>query len=216
MQDQTLLTLEETATALNLSTRTVRQYVRRGMLITVRKKGTKAFFFPALDVDHLRAELQEDGPLRRADVLALKLRVRRLEERVAHLLSVVDATMDPLNLTEIDVRVRLNHLENARKQARWTYEELSDWADFYMRATELDLEKLCKCAPTAWRDIMELSGRQQIWCFSRPEKETNLLIQDLTRRMSEGRARIRRSVQLYLALQDIKGQGLAPLRARLD
>lgn len=102
------LTLEQVASSLGVSTRTVRSYAKKGLLARQKQRGDSRIYFLAADVAALKDVLTngEGRLVVAAQVLHLQVRVHELEARMSVVLQVLAENIEPVRAASLESRVR--------------------------------------------------------------------------------------------------------------
>lgn len=216
------LSYEEAARHLGVSARTVRNYVRSGLL-TARSNGRRKFL-PANEVESLRTELQTIGqPLRRSEVIELRARLLRVEAHVDVLLRILDARMEPLRMGAAYGKELYEAAVGQLRRAKWDLSEIVPWLEVFLRVDEEDFETISKATddPRPWKTLLRLCLAMSAAIVATPEYSTSLEHQSAHRQLAEGRRRLRIAALCHLELhgstdQDVRTHLLSdvPLTVR--
>lgn len=196
------MTADEAARHLGVCLRTVRYYISRGLLETVRAPGSSRKWLRAGDVEELRvdrAAADSATPAsRRQELLELKSTVRRLVSEMEVVLRVLDMHDAPLTLSPERAETLYRAAVHELRQSRWTIEELSQWADVLVHLREEDLKVVHdRVGEKPWVPFLRLCIAQIVYAHEHPAYKTDTTLQGVHRRLTEARRRLRVSALCY-------------------
>lgn len=195
------LSFEEAARYLGVSTRTVRNYVRSGLLVP-RTRGRRKFLV-GNEVESLCTELRTVGqPLRRSEVVDLRSRLLRVEAHVDVLLRLLDARMEPLRMGAAYAKELYEAATGQLRRVTWDLSEITPWTEVFLRVDEQDLETIAKAVDDSrpWRTFLRLCLSMSTALVAAPEYATSLTHQTTHRQLAEGRRRLRISALCHMEL----------------
>lgn len=194
-----LLTIEEAASALSVSTRTVQTYVSKSFLTPLKKKRSNRVLFDASEVAALREEKQQKKVVRRTEVVELHLRIRRLEERVEVLSTLLDSRLEPLRLQPDDAQAILLKLRVDSARTEWPDTDIQAWIGFFRQADENDIEVLYDVCgnPLIWSVFLQFLNMLSKHTRESPNYASSDRLQDRLRAIHDARTRWRTSAALF-------------------
>lgn len=200
-----LMTVEQAAQHLAVSTRTVRTYIKDGWLVAVKTQGSRRKWLRSDDVSQLRLDKQqatEGGRSLRQELLELKARTRRLEAQMTAIMAILDSQDKPLRLQTKEAKdiygACLGHLH----QTEWEFAQISAWVQIFSRLTEDDLQVMREATDDTkpWVPFLRLVMHMTAFVADHPTYTTNLELQTLHRELAEARRRLRVSAFCYADL----------------
>lgn len=195
----------EVAEYLGVTVRTVRAYVRDGLLLPVKVAGTKAHHFDPDEVASLQEEKSAHGAQgirHRKELLDMKSRLRRVESQMKVVLRILDAKDDPLRM-DAEYAKQLHSVAIQQLGVTgWHPVELEPWVEIFLRIDEEDFNVIYQCTQDAkaWRPFLLLCRRMTQYVYSRPDYETSLELQATHKQLAEGRRRLRVSAMCFADL----------------
>jgi len=191
--------IPEAASILGVTDRTVRNYIKKGLLS--RQRISRSSLLDPIEVEELRLDFQSEFPtLSRKEFLKLKTTVRRLESHMEVVLRMLDTKMQPLGIGEEYSR-ELYQLaaQHLTERSSWRAEEIAPWIEIFDRLSENDFMVLCKATdnPKAWLVFLRLNVRMSECVVGDREYATSLELQNLHKLLSEARRRLRISAFIY-------------------
>lgn len=197
-----LMTIEEAARHLGVSHRTVRSYIGNGLLGTTRIAGDKHKWLAPDAVEELRKDrievVGQSPSARRRELLDLKSTVRRLVSEMELVLRILDMRETPLQLAPEKARtLHVAALAELRSNA-WTVEELAQWAEIFLRLREEDFLVVHEQVhEKPWVPFMRLCVTMIIYAHDHPAYTTDVELQGVHGRLTEGRRRMRVAALCY-------------------
>ncbi len=193
------MTIPEAARYLGVTDRTIRNYIRQGLLSTSRIDGKREKILRAEEVDELRGSLSEGKHLiPRREISALSARVRRLEAQLDVVLRILDAKVDPLKITPTYAKELIAACTAQLLQPSWSQAEVQPWTEIFLRLDEDDLDVLAQECEKPWALLLRLCVSMTAGIVADAEYETSLELQGLHKTLVEGRRRLRVAALLHL------------------
>ena len=202
--------IPEAARLLGVTDRTVRNYIKKGLLSRQRKSRTP--LLDPVEVEELRLDLQSTSPvLSRRAFIQLRSKVRRLESHMEVVLRVLDTKSQPLGLSSPYAKdlygLALEHL----KKSSWEVAEIKPWVEIFERVDEGDFETTAIATedPKAWLVFLRLNVGMTAHIVKDPSYASSIDLQTLHRMLSEGRRRMRISAFIYAEMTSRVEEDLA-------
>lgn len=193
------MTIPEAARYLGVTDRTIRNYIRQGLLSTSRIAGKREKYLRAEEIEELRVSLTEGKHLiPRREISALSARVRRLEAQLEVVLRVLDARVEPLKITPAYAKDLIAACKTKLMQAGWTQAEIQPWTEIFLRVDEDDLDILAADCEKPWALFLRLCAAMTAYVVADAAYETSLELQSLHRTLVEGRRRLRIAALLHV------------------
>lgn len=196
------LTLEEAGQQLDVTERTVREWIKAGFLSSSRRAGSRKTWLKAEEVEQFRQdrETSRNGAvITREEFLRLKTKLRRLESEMQVVLRILDAKDDPLRMTPEYARELFEVCLAQKKVGAWSLTEITPWLEVFLRIDESDFEVMAGAVAISkpWKPFLQLCTSMTAFVVNRPEYETSLELQGLHRQLVEGRRRLRVAALIY-------------------
>ena len=195
--------IPDAARLLGVTDRTIRNYIKKGLLSSNRVKRSK--LLDPVEVEELRIDLQSSSQvLSRNDVIALKAKVRRLESHMEVVLRILDAKSSPLEISSAYGK-ELHSLASLHvRKGSWSVAEIKPWVEIFERIDENDFQTIADSVsdPRAWLVFLKLNVSMSSFIVTCAEYETSLELQTLHRLLSESRRRLRVSAFIYAESQN--------------
>lgn len=134
-------TFKEAATRLKVSVRTIHNYVRKGLLEKTVKDGKASV--KASGVEDLVVETAFPS-MTRSNWIEVCSRLRRLEERMSVVTSMLGMRNDPLRPNEENALGLHSQAKKACMSTSWEDKELDMWCDVLGRIDEVSLTSIAK------------------------------------------------------------------------
>jgi excisionase family DNA binding protein len=193
------VTIPEAARYLGVTDRTIRNYIRQGLLSTSRIAGKREKYLRAEEIEELRVSLTEGKHLiPRREISALSARVRRLEAQLEVVLRVLDARVEPLKITPAYAKELITACKTKLTQVAWTLSEIQPWTEIFLRLDEDDLDVLAADCEKPWALLLRLCAAMTACVVADTAYETSLELQSLHRTLVEGRRRLRVAALLHV------------------
>jgi hypothetical protein len=190
-----------TANRLNVTTRTVRNYVRDGLLkqYVVNNRAV----YDRSEVEQLAIDQGSDVPaLTRKTVFALVARIQKLEqdmEVMRRALAIQNAPLRPTNTEALELYQAASLSLGCRK---WHLDEMKMWSTVFDRLDEPALQLIGSAAvlDKPWETFFQLCLAQINYISQLPGFATNLELQMLHKQLDEGRKKLRSSILIWIEL----------------
>ena len=198
------ITIDEAARYLNVSTRTISNYISQGIITYHKKQGSNRKYIKAEELYELR-ESKASGDFSVKNFKKLQARVKKLEAQVTVLLKILDTTQIRLGIKEEEA-VELFNAANTTLEGEFTIEHAEAWLPVLLSIDEFDLEVVQKAtkADKPWYPFLSLCISLIVFVTGRREYNTSLDLQLLHKELAESRRRIRLSALLYLEQKGVK------------
>lgn len=219
------LTLEQTARYLEVSSRSVRSYIRKGLLMPFLLPGSRKKWLSAAEVHDLKEALQNTERPRNLleEVALLRAKVMRLESKVEVLEQILDAKDAPLGIDEETGKHLYHHCVQALHGANWNEEEIENWAELFMRLTEEDFSVIALATGDRkpWAVFLKLSVRLLVYAEQAAKALPTTEAEAVHTRLAEGRRRLRVAAVIYaessgLSDEDLHRYGHAQIPASVS
>jgi len=202
-----LITIEEAATHLGVSDRTVRTYIAQNLLSTRTRPGSRRKWLNPLEVEELRTDLIDgnDKRITSKDLAKLRGRVRRLEAELDVVLRMLDARAEPLGITVVHAEAFYSACVAELKRTGWELPEIENWVDVFMRISEDDFKVMLDHTGDArpWVPFLRLCISMTAFLSTNSEYTTNVEMQSLHRQLAEARRRLRISAMCCADLYSV-------------
>ncbi len=198
----THMTVEEAARHLGVSHRTVRSYIARDLLPTVRVAGSRRkWLLPdaveELCKDQCGASPSSIGDVRR-ELLEARASLRRLRAEMDVVLRMLDVHESPLNLDATSAQKLHDTAIEDLRATSWTLDEMSQWAEVLLRLNEEDLRAVAATTRTRpWSPFLRLCVDMIVYASSHPSYKTDTEMQGMHRKLTEARRRLRVAALCY-------------------
>ena len=153
------MTIPEAAAYLGVTDRTIRTYIKNGLLSATRHGRSKKL--RPIEVEELRVDLQSNNirtVMGRKEMLQLRAEVRRLSAQMEVVLRVLDTKTEPLSINE-GYSKELHGLCLAQLSAStWMPAEIEPWLEIFLRIDEADFEVMAHATddPKPWLPFLRL------------------------------------------------------------
>jgi len=186
------MTIEEAATFLGVTGRTVNNYLSRGLLSYRRVAGDRRRYLDAAELGELKSAEGTGlrAPITRAEFLEMRSRLRKLESHMETVLRVLDARAEPLGLDPARAAELHDACAARLAEGGWDEGELRSWCEVFLRLTEEDLALMAP-KERPWLPFLRLCTAMTASLVSRKEYATSLDLQTLHRELVEARRRLR-------------------------
>jgi DNA-binding transcriptional MerR regulator len=197
------MSVEEAARHLGVTHRSVRSYIAQGLLSTTKSPNSRRKWLQPLEVEELRKDRLRQTvrtPLeRRGEVLELKAALRRLRSEMDVVLRVLDMHEVPLRLDVPTARSIHEAATADLLKTGWTVDALAQWAELFVQLNEEDLAVVAAAVPGArpWSVFLRLCIALIVYTHEHPSYKTDLDLQMMHRRLTEGRRRLRVAALCY-------------------
>ena len=205
------LTLEEAASVLQVTPRTLRTYIKQGALHATRIPGSKRKVIAAADVYALREAKQGTALNVQKTLALLQAKIQRLEARCSVLERILDAKDAPLAVDAAYGAKLYSLCAQQLAVSGWSTEEMSGWAEVFLRLQEEDLKVLNEATddPKPWLPFLRLSVRMIHFVLSASRYKESLELQQLHLSLAEGRRRLRTAAVIYAESRGIADPSIA-------
>jgi DNA-binding transcriptional MerR regulator len=200
---ESLMTVEAAARHLGVTQRSVRKYIAQGLLSTTTATGSRRKWLAPLEVEELRKDRIQGSartPAARShELLELRSAVRRLRSEMEVVLRVLDMHEEPLRLSADTARAIYGAAVADLSKTGWTHAELAQWADLLIQINEEDLSVVSSAVsePRPWSIFLRLCVALIVYVYEHPSYKTDLDLQMMHRRLTEGRRRLRVAALCY-------------------
>lgn len=198
MSHDNMMSVEDAARFLGVTSRTVRNYIKKGFL-SKHKRGRRAFVL-AEEVISLKEDLDSAAPVvSRQEMLRQRSRIRRLESHMEVVLRMLDAKDHPLDLNEEYAKDLYEFAEGHLLRGKWDPAEIKPWIEIFDRLSETDFETMSSSAkdPHPWRPFLRLCVAMMGFVVGSKEYQTSLELQSLHRLLASSRRKLRISAFIY-------------------
>ena len=198
MRQDNTMSIQEAARFLEVTERTVRNYINKGLL-SKTKVGRKVLLVPE-EVVSLKEDMDSVAPIvSRQEMLHHRAKIRRLESHMEVVLRILDAKDDPLTLSEEYSAELYNLAGEQRKSGSWSVDQIKPWIEIFNRLSENDFEVMQKATKDLhpWRVFLKLCTSMMAQVVSDSEYVTSLELQGIHRLLAEARRRLRISAFIY-------------------
>lgn len=200
------LSVEEAATHLDVTTRTVRTYLKQGLLSSRKRTGSTRKWLDPDEVEELRKDRLETGSSSavkiRGELLRHRAQIRRMRSELDAVMRILDTRNDPLNLRGEHALGIYQAALSQLKMTAWRADEIDPWVRVFFRISEEDFEAMMTKAqdPKPWVPFLKLVMRMTAHVVGLPEYATSLELQRLHRELAESRRRVRISAMCFMDL----------------
>lgn len=198
MSHTNIMSQAEAASFLGVTERTVRNYIKKGLLSKHKISGKTGI--PSEEVVSLSEDMNSSMPVvSRSEIVRLRAKVRRLESHMEAVLSILDAKDSPLALSQAYAKDLYEFCQGHLKRGSWDPAEIGPWVEIFDRISEDDLLTLQKASsdPHPWRPFLKLCVAMMSFVVGLPEYSTSLEMQTLHRKLASSRRRLRVSSFIY-------------------
>lgn len=206
-----MMSIEEAASHLGVSHRTVRSYLTQGLLRATRVRGSRKKWLLPEEVEELRkdrseARVSSRTELRR-ELLEMRASVRRIRSELDVVMQILDLSELPMGLDPVSGKTLFEAATHELGSSRWTLEELGQWAEIFLRLQEEDFLVISTTVEgTPWTPFLRLCVAMIVYVSGHTAYKTTLDLQLAHRRLTEARRRLRISAMcfadMYGARQD--------------
>jgi hypothetical protein len=198
MSHDTMMTLQDAARFLSVTDRTVRNYIKKGLL-SKEKKGRGVFLRPE-EVQSLKEDMDSAAPIvSRQELVRLRAKVRRLESHMEVVLRILDAKDAALGLSPSYSEELYAFAVAHTKKGSWQIEEISPWVEIFDRLSENDFAVMAGQTSDThpWRVFLRLCTMMMGFVVSHPEYSSSLEMQGTHKILASSRRRLRISAFIY-------------------
>lgn len=192
------ITIDEAARYLNVSTRTISNYISQGIITYHKRQGSNRKYIDSSSLHDLKeAKEQDDFSVKRFKELVVK--VKRLEAQLEVVLKILDTKQVPLGINE-DSGKELFNTALATSDTTLSVDHVEAWLPILMSIDEYDLENIQKGTKSdkPWLPFLELAIGMIVFISGNKDYEINLNMQLLHKELMEARRRLRLSALLYI------------------
>ena len=197
-------TVEEAASRLNRCKRSIWDYINKGLIKKELRSGKVVL--PVDDVEQLALSLGTDYPaLTRQTYFLMQARLKKLEEEMVTVKTILEIRVDPLRLDNIAARGMFEASKHylaatGTKDFVISEENVDHWADIFIRVDEETLDSLVKAnlEPTAWKPFYE-------WCLVllnystlQDQVKPSIVWQARAQKLDQGRKKIRDAIIFWV------------------
>lgn len=182
----------DAAAYLGVTDRTVRNYIKKGLLSKVREGRTTKI--PVEDVITLREDMHSSAPVvSRTELLQHKARIRRLESNMEVVLRMLDAKDAPLGINAEYAKGLYDMARENLHAGAWALDAINPWLDIFDRLSEDDLDTMATATMDAhpWRVFLRLCNAMIAHVVGTSDYVTSLEAQSLHRKLAASRRRLR-------------------------
>lgn len=190
-----------TANRLSTTTRTIRNYVRDGLLKQYMQDNKPVY--DREEVEQLAIDRGSDAPaLTRKAVFALMNRVQKLEQDNEVIRRALDIQNSPLRPEPAEALGLYRAASLSLGAGKWHLDEMKTWATLYDRMDEVGLKLIGDAAvlDKPWEVFFKLCLAQLAQLVATPGFKTTLDLQILHKHLEEGRKRLRSAVLIWVEL----------------
>ena len=198
----TLMTIEEGARHLGVSSRTIRSYIAQHLLSTRQSPGSSRKWLDPAEVEELRkdrVEQHSQAPgTRQREVLELRATVRRLRAEMDLVLRVLDVHEAPLRLDAASAHALHDAVKVDLQKTCWALDELTRWSEIFLRINEEDFDAIAKVTGARpWSLFLRLCVDMIVYVYGCADYKTSLDLQTMHRLLTEARRRLRIAALCY-------------------
>lgn len=208
-------TFKEAATRLKVSVRTIHNYVRRGLLEKTVKDGKAAV--KASGVEDLVVEYSFPT-MTRSSWIEVCSRLRRLEERMSVVTTMLGMRNDPLRPNEDNARGLHSQAKKACMSSSWEDKEIDVWCDVLGRIDEVSLTSIAKSTGDIqpWFVYLDLCRLLSEFCAAKYKSSPTLANESRAEKLEHCHKSLRSSAVLWMetnrgSLPDIILKAIAPV-----
>jgi len=191
--------MEEAAKMLGRTVRSVRSYMKTGLLRRI--VDSKKVFIPRTDVEQLQVELGAGfPPMNRKTFNQLVAHVQRLEMDLVVLKRMNGVYDSPLRPTKEETSNLFQACVAALSAGSWTLSEISQWADLFEKMDDVFFEVLADNIGVSdpWRPFYQICVAQMKQLSSMEGYKSSLELQHLHSRLSIGLSTMRRVIMVWI------------------
>lgn len=193
-----LITIDEAARYLGVTTRTISTYIAQGIISYHKKKGTNRKFISSEDVqDLMQAKEEETFSIKK--FRELSTRVRKLEAQIDVLMRILDTKQIPLGLDKEELCELYETAITCSSQVL-NQDYVEAWLPILMRIDENDFKNLEKYKQTRepWVPFLDICLGLIVSTTSNKDYAVSLVMQNNHKELAEARRRLRLSALLYI------------------
>lgn len=197
-----LCTQEWVANRLNLSKRSVRGLVQRGFLKQQIVDGKPAY--DRVEVEQLATDRGTDYPvMNRKSFLELQRRVSKLEQDMSVVRRAMDISAQPLRPNAMEANQLYKAAVASLAGGKWELEEIDAWSSIFDRLDEPALTSIGEAIVTdrPWEVFFRLLNGQMIQLGGEKNFATSLRLQELHKKLDEGRKKLRGTILVWMEMQ---------------
>lgn len=198
MSHDNTMTLQEAATFLQVTDRTIRNYIKNGLLSKTGKG--KSARLPTEEVISLREDRDSTAPIvSRQELLKHRAKIRRLEANMEVVLRMLDAKDAPLSLNPEYSKELYAFAQEHLKKSAWDLSEIKPWLDIFCRLSEEDLDVMRGSTGDLhpWKVFLRLCTAMMSFVVSDSEYRTSIEHQHVHRMLADARRKLRVSSFIY-------------------
>lgn len=195
------------ANRLNITTRTVRNYVKSGLLKQYIE-GNKAVY-DRDEVEQMAIDKGSDAPaLTRKTVFELTARIQKLEQDMEVMRRALEIQNAPLRPVGAEAVQLYQAACGSLGVGKWHPDEIQMWTTVFDRLDDVALRMIAEAAvlDKPWEVFFQLCIAQMNYLALVKDFKTNLGLQLLHKRLDEGRKKLRASVLIWIELHRGKSQ----------
>lgn len=192
------ITIDEAARYLNVSTRTISNYISQGILSYHKKQGSRRKYIDTSEIHDLKSA-REEGTFSTKKFKELQVRVRKLEAQIDVLMRILDTKQLPLGVSK-DEAVDLYTAAQDSLGIELTLDHVDAWLPILMRIDETDFNNIAEAAKTTkpWSPFLDLCISLIVFVFSHKDYRMSLNLQSIHKELTEARRRIRLGALLFV------------------
>jgi len=198
MSHDNMMTLQDAARFLSVTDRTVRNYIKKGLL-SKEKKGRSVYLRPE-EVQDLKEDMDSASPVvSRQELIRLRSKVRRLESHMEVVLRILDAKDAALGLSPSYSSELYTFAVAHTKRGAWETTEIAPWVEIFDRLSEDDFVVMAGQTSDIhpWRTFLRLCTMMMGFVVTRPEYAASLELQGLHKILASSRRKLRISAFIY-------------------
>lgn len=198
MSHDNMMTLQDAARFLSVTDRTVRNYIKKGLL-SKETKGRRVYLLPE-EVQSLKEDMDSAAPVvSRQELIRLRSKVRRLESHMEVVLRILDAKDAALGLSPSYSKELYSFAIEHTKRGSWETAEISPWIEIFDRLSEDDFTVMAAQTQDVhpWRVFLQLCTMMMGFVVTRPDYATSLDLQGVHKTLSSSRRKLRISAFIY-------------------
>lgn len=193
---------QEAAKFLNVSSRTISNYQKQGLLTTTKKGRTQLFNITELEsLRDLKQQVGDGQLIPKKEILQLQARVSRLESQMRVINMMLDSRSGDLNLSHKDAQelyAQLVHSISSYKDLAQT--SIESWVEIFYQVDENTISTLSitNSDPACWNKLLDLCNLFIDRTVNDNHYETSIDLQSRHKALCEARRRLRISAVIYL------------------
>lgn len=192
---------EWVANRLGRSVRSIRNYVKRGLLKQQIRDGRP--MYDREEIEQLAVELGTDFPaLNRRSFIELQRRLTKLEQDMAVVRRSMEISDNPLR-PSVPAAVQLyKHAVASLGAGQWALEEIEGWVEIFDRLDDAAMDAIGKAVveDRPWEVFFRLCLKQIHRVSSSPDFRSSLALQELHKKLDQGRKKLRGVILVWLEL----------------